>query len=58
MLAQRLTGILPPMTETEAIESARIASISSMGFTPERFGLRQFRNPHHSASSVALIGGG
>lgn len=58
MLAQRLTGILPPMTETEAIESARIASISSVGFSPERFGIRFFRNPHHSASAVALIGGG
>lgn len=58
MLAQRLTGILPPMTETEAIESARIASISSAGFSPERFGIRHFRNPHHSASAVALIGGG
>ncbi|ACX97202.1 YifB family Mg chelatase-like AAA ATPase [Halothiobacillus neapolitanus] len=58
MLAQRMPGILPPMTESEAIESARIASISSQGFTPERFGLRSFRSPHHSASSVALIGGG
>lgn len=58
MLAQRLTGILPPMTEIEAIESARIASISNLGFSPERFGLRHFRNPHHSASMVALIGGG
>lgn len=58
MLAQRLTGILPPMTECEAIESARIASISSAGFKPECFGIRPFRNPHHSASAAALIGGG
>jgi magnesium chelatase family protein len=58
MLAQRLPGILPPMTETEAIEAAKIASVSSAGFDPHRFGIRSFRAPHHSASSVALIGGG
>lgn len=58
MLAQRLPGILPPMTEAEAIEAAKIASVSSAGFDPERFGVRAFRSPHHSASAVALIGGG
>lgn len=58
MLAQRLPGILPPMTEAEAIEAAKIASVSSAGFDPARFGVRAFRAPHHSASSVALIGGG
>lgn len=58
MLAQRLPGILPPMTEDEAIESARIASASSLGFHAAEFGQRRFRHPHHSASAVALIGGG
>ncbi|WP_407275749.1 YifB family Mg chelatase-like AAA ATPase [Halothiobacillus sp. DCM-1] len=58
MLAQRLPGILPPMTEAEAMESARIASASSLGFTAADFGRRRFRHPHHSASAVALIGGG
>jgi len=58
MLAQRLPGILPPMTEPEALDVARIHSISTQGFDPERFGFRPFRSPHHSASAVALIGGG
>ncbi|MGC9456211.1 MAG: YifB family Mg chelatase-like AAA ATPase [Halothiobacillaceae bacterium] len=58
MLAQRLPGILPTMTEQEALEAAAIASVSAQGFSPERFGCRPFRAPHHSASSVALIGGG
>jgi magnesium chelatase family protein len=58
MLAQRLPGILPPMTETEAIESAKIASASHAGFKATNFGMRAFRNPHHSASAVAIIGGG
>ena len=58
MLAQRLPGILPPMTEAEAIESARVASASSAGFAVADFGRRRFRHPHHSASAVALIGGG
>ena len=58
MLALRLPGLLPPMSNDEAIESASIASISSAGFDPRKWAQRPFRNPHHSASSVALIGGG
>jgi len=58
MLAQRLPGILPTMTEQEALETAAVASISSQGFHVKHFGIRPFRAPHHSASSVALIGGG
>ncbi|MFW6342595.1 MAG: YifB family Mg chelatase-like AAA ATPase [Halothiobacillaceae bacterium] len=58
MLAQRLPGILPTMTEQEALEAAAIASVSNQGFRPELFGRRPYRAPHHSASSVALIGGG
>ncbi len=58
MLASRLPGILPPMTETESLETAAVQSISSQGFDPERWSRRPFRAPHHTASSVALVGGG
>jgi magnesium chelatase family protein len=58
MLAMRLPGILPEMSETEAIESAAIASISHNGFHPRQWRQRPFRQPHHTASGVALVGGG
>ena len=58
MLATRLPGILPPMTEEEALESAMVRSVSALGFDPERWGVRPFRAPHHSASSAAIVGGG
>lgn len=58
MLASRLPGILPPMSEQEAVESAAIASISDQGFDARRWGVRPFRAPHHTASGVALVGGG
>jgi magnesium chelatase family protein len=58
MLAQRLPGILPPPTEDEAIEMAAIASVSHGGFDVRRWGTRPFRAPHHTASGVALVGGG
>ncbi|WP_292759807.1 YifB family Mg chelatase-like AAA ATPase, partial [Methylophaga sp. UBA2689] len=58
MLASRLPGILPPMTEQEAIETATIHSISSAGFQVENWMQRPFRAPHHTASAVALVGGG
>jgi len=58
MLASRLAGILPSMTETEAVESAAIQSVSDQGFTALQWGQRPFRAPHHTASSVALVGGG
>ena len=58
MLASRLPGILPALTEEEAIESATLYSISHGGFTHEQWGLRPFRAPHHTASGVALVGGG
>ena len=57
MLAQRLPGILPPMAEGEAIESAALLSLVGK-FKPEMFGTRQVRAPHHTASAVALVGGG
>ena len=58
MLAARFAGILPPMSDAEALESAALQSLSSGGFRVEQFHRRPFRAPHHSASSVALIGGG
>jgi magnesium chelatase family protein len=58
MLATRLATILPPMTEAEALESATIASISNQGFTYQQWGQRPVREPHHTASGVALVGGG
>ena len=58
MLASRLAGILPPMTDEEAIETAAIASISDQGFTVSRWRQRPVRAPHHTASGVALVGGG
>jgi magnesium chelatase family protein len=58
MLARRLPSILPPLAESEALEVAAIASISENGFQPEAWGRRPFRAPHHTASAVALVGGG
>lgn len=58
MLAQRLPGILPPMTEEEALESAAMQSIGSQGFDVSRWKTRPYRAPHHTASGVALVGGG
>lgn len=58
MLASRLPGILPSMTEEEALESAAILSISDRGFNFNEWKMRPFRNPHHTASGVALVGGG
>ncbi len=60
LLATRLAGILPPMTEDEALESAAIASIAGQpsALDAARFRRRVTRAPHHSASSVALVGGG
>ena len=58
MLAQRLPGLLPPLTHSEALDCAGIASVSTAGFTPGAFGCRPFRSPHHTASAIALVGGG
>ncbi len=58
MLASRLPGILPPMSQDEALEAAAVASISNDGFDGARWGRRPFRQPHHTASGVALVGGG
>ena len=58
MLASRLAGILPPMTEQEALEVAAIQSISHQDITGNSWFTRPFRAPHHTASSAALVGGG
>lgn len=57
MLAQRLPGILPSMTEAEALESAALQSLTLHGFSSEKWRVRPFRSPHHTASAIALVGG-
>jgi magnesium chelatase family protein len=58
MLALRFPGILPPMSEADALEVAAVHSVSTHGFDTTRWGERPFRAPHHSASAPALVGGG
>jgi magnesium chelatase family protein len=58
MLAQRLTSIMPLLSEAQALESAALLSISNQAFSVDQWQQRIFRAPHHSASSVALVGGG
>ncbi len=58
MLAARFSGILPPMTEVEALESAAIQSLSNGSFNIDNWKRRPFRSPHHTASGIALVGGG
>lgn len=59
MLAQRLAGLLPPLTHEEALESAALLGLAGQGlFTSARWGQRVVRSPHHTASAAALVGGG
>ena len=58
MLAARFPGILPAMTDAEALEAAAVQSLSPGGFKVENWKKRNFRSPHHTASGVALVGGG
>ncbi len=59
MLASRLPSIMPDMTEQEALETAAIRSINNtQEFKADSWQQRPFRNPHHTASGVALVGGG
>jgi magnesium chelatase family protein len=58
MLASRLPGILPPLTESEALEAAAVRSVSGRGIDFHKWKMRAFRAPHHTASAVALVGGG
>lgn len=58
LLASRLPGLLPPAAESEALETAAIASVSGRGIDLGRWRQRPYRSPHHTASAVALVGGG
>jgi magnesium chelatase family protein len=58
MLARRLPGLLPPLDAETALQVAAIASAAGRPFRAGDWGRRPFRAPHHSASSVALTGGG
>ena len=57
MLAARFTGLLPPLTQDEALESAAVLSLAGR-FDASQWRRRVWRSPHHSASSVAMVGGG
>ena len=57
MLASRMPGILPPLTEEQALESAALASISDVGLDIQNWRRAPYRSPHHTASSAALVGG-
>ena len=56
MLARRLAGLLPPLAAAEAIEVATVYSVSTRSAPP--FGIRPFCDPHHTASTAAIVGGG
>jgi|SRR5450830_115750 len=57
MLASRFAGILPPMTDDEALEAAAVQSVTGR-FLASTWKQRPFRSPHHTSSAVALVGGG
>ena len=58
LLASRLPGLLPDASEAEALESAAVQSVSGRGLDPTCWRTRPFRSPHHTASAIALVGGG
>ncbi|SRR5579883_520834 len=58
MLASRLPGILPSLTEDQALQAAAIASVSGNGLNYKKWQQLPFRSPHHTSSSIALVGGG
>jgi magnesium chelatase family protein len=58
LLASRLPGLLPELGEEERLQVAAIASVGGRGADARRWGSRPFRSPHHTASAVALAGGG
>ncbi|MEM7357696.1 MAG: YifB family Mg chelatase-like AAA ATPase [Pseudomonadota bacterium] len=58
MLAARMPGLLPVLSDDEAIQSAAIQSVAKVDFGIESWKERPIRSPHHSASAVALVGGG
>jgi len=58
MLAERLPGILPPLSESEALETCAVLSVAGQQTDLAQWRRRPFRAPHHTASAVALVGGG
>ena len=58
MLARRLPGILPPMSEREALDTASICSVAGESVSSDAWRRRPFRAPHHTASAAAMVGGG
>lgn len=58
MLAARLPSILPPLSEANAVETASVYSISQHAINIDQWQVPPFRSPHHTASAVALVGGG
>lgn len=58
MLASRLPGLMPPLSDDEALESAAINSLLNINATLSQWRARPFRAPHHTASITALVGGG
>jgi magnesium chelatase family protein len=58
MLARRLPGILPLMSESEALETAAIDSVLGISLDLSRWRRRPFRSPHHTSSAAAIVGGG
>ena len=58
MLAERMPGILPPMDDEQALETAAVNSIIGVPSPLDRWYQRPYRAPHHTASAVALVGGG
>ena len=58
MLARRLPGILPPMAEQEALDTAAVCSVAGATVATAAWRMRPFRAPHHTASAAALVGGG
>ncbi|TNL11899.1 ATP-dependent protease [Kosakonia cowanii] len=58
MLASRMSGLLPPLSNTEALESAAVMSLINSASLTHHWKHRPFRSPHHSASLTAMVGGG
>ncbi|MDC7806801.1 YifB family Mg chelatase-like AAA ATPase [Luteimonas sp BLCC-B24] len=58
LLASRLSGLLPDASEAEALDTAAVHSVSGRGLDPACWRTRPFRSPHHTASAIALVGGG
>ncbi|MEO3992410.1 YifB family Mg chelatase-like AAA ATPase [Pseudocitrobacter cyperus] len=58
MLASRLRGLLPPLNDQEALETAAIISLENASNVQKQWRQRPFRSPHHSASLTAMVGGG